>query len=311
MATLQFRRGSDANLQNIIPAAGEPIWNKDLEKLKVGDGIRPYSELPFVGDVAVDGSSIIYNGNQVSLFGFDSAELGSAPVKSDDGKLEWKLLATQEDIEQIQATVDDLSDYIDNDLASKLEQIETELAQHDDRLDELYSDIFGADGIEGRLDAVEDQLAQVNPEAIEAAINRISGVEARVSALEPDVAAVKDDVEDLKSDVQDLQDQIDEVQVGIDGLDEIVNGNEEEGTPGLVDQVDELIDIVSGQNGLSDKVQALDNQINSDGGLEDRIEALEESGVDIDTSKIYTTDDIMVIDGGTADTVLIEAHDPQ
>ena len=266
MATLQFRRGSTANLQNIIPAAGEPIWDKQLQKLKVGDGVSEYKDLPYVGDVEVDESSVVFDSNNlVSLFGFEDAEAGTSPVKSNDGKIEWTTLATKDEIDTIQATVDSISDYIDEDLAEELAGIQAELTRQDQRADALYRDIFDEGGIEDRLDAVEDQLANINPEAIEAAINRISGVESRVGTLEGKVEALEEDMEQLEN---------------------------------LPTEVAELHDDVLG----------LDQQINADGGLEDRIEALEQSSGEIDTTKIYTTDDIMIIDGGTADTVIIEAH---
>ena len=35
---LQFRRGTESEIQNIVPSAGEPIWTTDTKNLYIGDG---------------------------------------------------------------------------------------------------------------------------------------------------------------------------------------------------------------------------------------------------------------------------------
>lgn len=188
MATLQFKRGSTATLMNYAtpPAAGEPIWDKDLCKLKVGDGETLYPNLPYVGEfeVELDGKSVVYNNQQlITLFGFENAQTNQVPAKGADGNLVWITVSSQDVIDSINERINEV----------------------DERVDELFSDIFGADGIEGRLDAVEETLEAINPQAIEEALETISQVDDRLDDMQADIGQLKDraDAVDIKNEEQD------------------------------------------------------------------------------------------------------------
>lgn len=190
MATIQFKRGSTATLQNIIPAAGEPVWDKQLEKLKVGDGVRLYSELPYVGDVSVDDSSVEFDSNDlVSIFGFENADEDSSPVKSGDGKIEWKLLASKDDLEEVEATLsDDLADivdYIENTLKPQLEDIEDDVDSIKDNIIHIQQE---QQDFDNRLDEIESTLAEINPEEIREAIEKVETFDGQLDLLEDKVA---------------------------------------------------------------------------------------------------------------------------
>lgn len=54
---VQFKRGSKANLELRlvagdlgVPSAGEPIFEQDTGKLKIGDGVTPYGGLKYIAD---------------------------------------------------------------------------------------------------------------------------------------------------------------------------------------------------------------------------------------------------------------------
>lgn len=77
--TIQFKRGLKAVLESKlthsalgIPLAGEPIFETDTGKLKIGDGIKPYAELPYIAGGSVEGipNFIIQDplSNQVLLY---------------------------------------------------------------------------------------------------------------------------------------------------------------------------------------------------------------------------------------------------
>ena len=200
MATIQFKRGSTATLQNILPAAGEPVWDKELEKLKVGDGVRLYSELPYVGDVSVDDSSIEFDSsNLVSIFGFEDADELSSPVKSEDGKIEWKLLASKEDLEEIEATIsDDLAevvDYIENTLKPQLEDIEEDVDSIKDNIIHIQQE---QQDFDNRLDAVEDILEDIHPEDIQEAIEKVETFDGQVDLIEDKLAEHEDRIDALE-----------------------------------------------------------------------------------------------------------------
>lgn len=200
MATLQFKRGSTATLQNIIPAAGEPIWDKELEKLKVGDGVRPYSELPYVGDVSVDGDSIELDENHlVSIFGFGDAVEASSPVKSADGKIEWKLLASKDDLDEIEATISedltDLIDYVENTLKPQLSDITDDIDGIKDSIIHIQQE---QQDFDNRLDAVEEDLEDIHPEDIQEALEKVETLDGQMDLIEDTLADHETRIEALE-----------------------------------------------------------------------------------------------------------------
>lgn len=255
MAVIQFKRGSTATLLALQtpPAAGEPVWDKELEKLKVGDGTRLYSELPYVGDVSVDNSSIEFDPDKlISIFGFSGAEDDSSPVKNSHGIIEWKVLASKEDLEDVEATLSDelaeISDYIEGILKPQLDGIEDDISN-------IRNDIIHVQqeqqALDHSIDEIRDTLDEIDPEKIEAAIEKVETFDGRLDHIDDDL-----------------------YQAGgiVDRLEAVEAKNEE--------QDDTLED------------------------HETRIKTLEESGG-------FGPDDIFIIDGGTAFTCLVEAHDPE
>ena len=89
---LQLKRGTAERWYTVNPilAIGEPGFVYDDNKLKIGDGVTPWNELPYIGGstdegaslVPIDGSIIIKD-NTIDI-GI-SAEPGNALVKKDDG----------------------------------------------------------------------------------------------------------------------------------------------------------------------------------------------------------------------------------
>ena len=89
---LQLKRGTAERWYTVNPilAVGEPGFVYDDNKLKIGDGVTPWNELPYIGGVGgegmnlvpVDGSLIIKD-NTIDV-GI-SAEPGNALVKKADG----------------------------------------------------------------------------------------------------------------------------------------------------------------------------------------------------------------------------------
>lgn len=81
--TFKLRRGLKEvwEKNNPILAQGEPGFELDTYRLKIGDGISNWNNLPYVANgeisVSTDGLSIILNEkNEISLAGFDEANLG-------------------------------------------------------------------------------------------------------------------------------------------------------------------------------------------------------------------------------------------
>lgn len=65
MASLQLKRGTSARLAEVNPMllAGEPCVEHDTGNMKIGDGVRHWNELPYVGNA----SEISFVGNADDL----------------------------------------------------------------------------------------------------------------------------------------------------------------------------------------------------------------------------------------------------
>lgn len=55
MATIQFKRGAAARWAelNLVLEAGQPGFVTDENRLKIGDGITAWNDLPYVGEASV------------------------------------------------------------------------------------------------------------------------------------------------------------------------------------------------------------------------------------------------------------------
>lgn len=109
--TIQLRRDTAANweqFKHIIPAAGEPCFVIDKNILKIGDGVTEFKDLESINGVklSADEKSIVLKDNVFKLAGFDVAEIGAHPVKTEDG-IEWVVPST-EAITTLQTAVADL-----------------------------------------------------------------------------------------------------------------------------------------------------------------------------------------------------------
>lgn len=117
--TFLLRRGTTAAWEEANPvlAYGEPGYEKDTGKLKIGDGDTPWSQLPYVGDgdsvLEVDNQSIEINEEgKVSLYGFSDAEIGQMPIIGQDGNLEWIAMPSVEQLQELEERVDAVEEAI-------------------------------------------------------------------------------------------------------------------------------------------------------------------------------------------------------
>ena len=86
--TIQFKRGNKDKLEEILvgsrkPLQGEPIYELDTNKFKIGDGKKDYKDLPYIGG---SGSGSIKSveldyANAKLIFTFDDPEV--APIVCD------------------------------------------------------------------------------------------------------------------------------------------------------------------------------------------------------------------------------------
>ena len=67
ITSIQFKRGSRATLESRlvpgdlgVPAKGEPIYETDTNRMKIGDGVKSYAQLDYFGNV--DDSDLVIEG---------------------------------------------------------------------------------------------------------------------------------------------------------------------------------------------------------------------------------------------------------
>ena len=83
---LQFKRGSATafRLQNPILLEGQPAWEIDTYRLKIGDGETRYNKLPYIGYDAKNGKSAYELWLEAGNSGTEQEYLDS--LKGKDGK---------------------------------------------------------------------------------------------------------------------------------------------------------------------------------------------------------------------------------
>jgi hypothetical protein len=93
---IQLRRATTAEWlanKDVVPAAGEPCFDLELNTLKIGNGVKTYEQLDAISggavSVSTDGKSIVIDGNVLKLAGFDAAAIGTLPRKNADNNIEW------------------------------------------------------------------------------------------------------------------------------------------------------------------------------------------------------------------------------
>lgn len=91
----QFRRDTADNwLRNkdVVPAMGEPCFVIDKNILKIGNGSTRFCDLTPITGVEVcqtgDGQSIVLEDNVFKLMGYDVADIGAQPQRTENG-IEW------------------------------------------------------------------------------------------------------------------------------------------------------------------------------------------------------------------------------
>lgn len=74
-----------------IPLPGEACITLDDDnkgRVKYGDGLHTWGELPYSNDGQYDNKSVMSNNHVIQLVGYEDAEVGQIPVKTDEG-LDW------------------------------------------------------------------------------------------------------------------------------------------------------------------------------------------------------------------------------
>lgn len=110
----QLRRAKSLEWTEVNPVLllGEPGFETDTNKLKIGDGETPWNDLYYLDcdfSVSVDGKTISFNDEEkLHLYGYATANTGTVPSKGEDGTLNWIPVSNDERIsdEEIYEIID-------------------------------------------------------------------------------------------------------------------------------------------------------------------------------------------------------------
>lgn len=104
----KLKRGVAARWAEVNPILheGEPGFVIDENRLKIGNGITPWNELPYLDNeqLLADNETIVIEDNVIKLKGFIEAQVGAQLCKDENGQLAWVVPST-ETIDTLTASV--------------------------------------------------------------------------------------------------------------------------------------------------------------------------------------------------------------
>lgn len=217
---IQFRRDTTANWEahkEIVPAAGEPCFDIELGTLKIGDGIKNYGQLkPIGGDgsvsVSADGKSLILEDGIFKLAGFDAAEVGAQPTKTEDG-IKW-IVPSTDALDSLQSDVTTLKTNVAT-LESTVTEIKEIVTPSGDGATTLLSRV---EGLEHQMDGTGNGTVDAKIDAkINEFINDISddGTVNTLKELVDYVAAHGVEAADMAADITTLQGLVGDTKVSV------------------------------------------------------------------------------------------------
>ena len=216
---IQFRRDTSENWllhKDVVPVAGEPCFEIDTGVFKIGDGKKSYGELPAIGgsvESSADGKSIVLSDGVFKLAGFDKADVGAQPRKTEDGNIEW-VVPTEVDVDEMQTTITTLQNNVTN-LQTSVTNIQEILTPSNEgaptllnRVEGLETKVEGIGDVDAKIDAkIEAFAALTTPDdKINTLMELINYVEKHgKEAL--DMSAAIDNLQDLVGSTS-VQDQV-------------------------------------------------------------------------------------------------------
>ena len=176
---IQLRRDYAANWEkykDIVPAQGEPCFVVDENILKIGDGVTKFCDLePINGvksELTGDGKSIVLADGVLKLMGYDTAEVGAQPQRTEDG-IKWVVpVDLSGAVETLQTDVTGLKNIIgtvkegSGTLLSRIEGLETKMdgtgeGTVDAKIDAKINALFELENGNDRVDPIKELFQYV------------------------------------------------------------------------------------------------------------------------------------------------------
>ena len=201
---IQLRRATTAEWEankSVVPAAGEPCFDLELNTLKIGDGVKTYEQLKSIGsaEVAADGTSIVLTDGVFKLAGFDAAETGAQPRKKADGTIEW-IVPSTETVEGLQTTVAALQSDVKTlqDIVTPTDEGTVPLLDRVTAIEKAMTGT-GAGSVDEKINtAFDDFMAKVSEDGT---VNTVKELIDYVADHEPEAARMAADITALQTAV--------------------------------------------------------------------------------------------------------------
>lgn len=202
--TFKLKRGLEARWAEVNPilAQGEPGFVLDLNRLKIGDGVTAWNDLPYLDSeqLLADNETIIIENNIIKLKGFIEAQAGAQLIKDANGELAWKLPSTD--------TIDGLT--------TAITQLQTEMLETQGDVELLKGIVVTSDdNLIDRVTGLEHKVNDTGIGTIDALIDsKINDFAAKITdngtvdtikELIDYVAEHGPEVDDMISDITELQ----------------------------------------------------------------------------------------------------------
>ena len=164
----KLKRGIASRWAEVNPILhqGEPGFVIDLNRLKIGDGIRHWNDLPYLDNeqLLADNQTIVIENNTISLKGFIEAKAGAQLTKNANGELEWILPSTD--------TIDGLTEAVTV-LKTEMLEVQNDINVLADDLSVLSNLIsHPKEGLTTRVQTLEHQVNETGEGTIDALINK-------------------------------------------------------------------------------------------------------------------------------------------
>lgn len=95
----KLKRGTSSRWAEVNPILqqGEPGFIIDENRLKIGDGVTAWNDLPYLDNeqLLADNETIIIENNTIKLKGFIEAQVGAQLCKNANGELDWVVPSTE------------------------------------------------------------------------------------------------------------------------------------------------------------------------------------------------------------------------
>lgn len=172
-AIFQFKRGKASTFakKNLLLKEGEPGFELDTLKLKIGDGKTLWNDLGYINEIEIggDGTSIIVNNNIISLAGFSDAPEGYSLRKNAKGSLEWYQPVNHSEITSLMDIINEKADaskvYTKEEVDNKFYQLFENSPEHLDSIKEITewitADTMAMLEMQNKVNSIESG-AQIN-----------------------------------------------------------------------------------------------------------------------------------------------------